>query len=312
MKLVKKLVRNPEKFGITVTEKSSSTILIDAGLKAKGGLLAGKTITEICLGGLGRADVALENYDELIIPTIKVYTDHPALSTLGSQLAGWHITDDSFFALGSGPARALALKPHSIYDKIGYKDKSDTAVLVIETSEEPPSRVVDYIRASCNLDSGMLYLILVPTSSIAGSIQIAGRTVETGIYKLTRSGIDPNIITHAYGQAPVLPLHPNSNEAMGRCNDAIIYGGVTYYNVSYAEDTIFQKMIEKSVSISSVSYGTTFSEIFSEADHDFNRVDPEIFAPASMTISNTMTGSVFSAGKVNTNMLKRSSGLHTI
>ncbi len=41
---------------------------------------------------------------------------------LGSQFAGWRIKDGDSIAIGSGPVRALALKPKDVYEEIGYKD----------------------------------------------------------------------------------------------------------------------------------------------------------------------------------------------
>jgi methenyltetrahydromethanopterin cyclohydrolase len=125
--LAKKLCDKPEEYGVIVKETRSGTTLIDAGIEAKGGYLAGKIITEICLGGFGRAEIFAGQYDDIRLPSISVYTDHPAIATLGSQFAGWQIRAGDFFAMGSGPARALALKPKELYEKIEYEDKADRA-----------------------------------------------------------------------------------------------------------------------------------------------------------------------------------------
>jgi len=77
--LAKKLRDQAEEFGVVVKETKSGATLIDAGIEAKGGLLAGRIVTEICLGGYGEAKIFCKQYDDLELPSIFVYTDHPAV-----------------------------------------------------------------------------------------------------------------------------------------------------------------------------------------------------------------------------------------
>jgi len=306
LKLVKDLCDRAEEYGVIVKENDLGTCIVDAGIEAKGGFLAGKIVTEICLGGLGEATITPMRMGSLELPSISVSTDHPAVSTLGSQLAGWQVKADDYSAIGSGPARALALKPKSIYAKIGYRDESDVAILVLETSKQPPKEAIGYISESCHVSPDKLFLILVPTASLVGFTQVSGRIVETGIHKLVDLGFDPRFIGHAWGRAPILPIHPDHVEAMGRTNDAILYGGVTYYTVSYEDDEALKDLVDRSVSSASKQYGRPFAEIFREADFDFYKIDPSIFAPAVMTVNNVRTGKICTAGRINADVLTRS------
>jgi methenyltetrahydromethanopterin cyclohydrolase len=307
--LAKKLCDQAEEFGVIVKKTKSGATLIDAGIEAKGGLLAGRTITEICLGGYGKAKIFYKQYDDLELPSIFVYSDHPAMATLGSQFAGWRIKVGKYTAIASGPARALALKPRKLYETIKYNDKSDVAVLVLETAKEPPEEVIAYVSDECKVAPNDLFLILVPTSTIAGSTQISGRIVETGMHKLMELGFDPKLITHACGYAPIAPIHPKFAEAMGRTNDMIMYGGVAYYTTSYDDDERLGELVEKAPSSASKSYGKPFIEIFKEAGYDFYKIDPGLFAPAVLIVNNIKTGNTFKAGKINVEILKRSIGL---
>jgi len=142
---VQKLVEKPDKFNVIVKQTRKGTTLIDAGIKAEGGFQAGKKIVEICLGGYGKAEICPASYGDLALPSVFVYTNRPAVSTLGSQFADWQIKRDDFSAIGSGPARALVRKNKELYEKIGYKDESEDAILVLETSSEPPEPVVEDI-----------------------------------------------------------------------------------------------------------------------------------------------------------------------
>ena len=309
MRLVRDLCDRSDEYGVGVRESDLGACMIDAGIKAEGGLAAGKRITEICLGGLGEATIASTRIGDLRLPSISVFTDHPAISTLGSQLAGWRVKVGRYSAVGSGPARALALKPRSIYKKISYKDESDVAVLVLEAENEPPGEAIAYISESCHVAPSKLCLIMVPASSPAGSTQISGRIAETGVHKLAELGFDPTLVTQAWGSAPILPVHRDFVGAMGRTNDAILYGGVAFYTVDCEDDKHLENLVKQSVSSASKQYGRPFAEIFREADFDFYKIDPGLFAPAAVTISNARTGRTFTAGKINEDVLMRSVGL---
>jgi methenyltetrahydromethanopterin cyclohydrolase len=306
LNLVKRLRDHADEFGVLVKKMPSGATLIDGGIKSQGGYGAGQIITEICLGGLGKAKIISKRYSDLELPSIFVYTDSPVISTLGSQFAGWRIKSGKYVAMGSGPARALSLNPKELYEKIDYKDTSDVAVLVLETSKEPPEEAVAKISEECNVNPNNLFLVLVPTSSVAGSVQISGRIVETGLHKLTELGFDPKLVTHAFGYAPLAPVHPELAQAMGRTNDAIIYGGTAYYTVSCDDDEELKRLLEKAPASASNSYGKPFMEIFKEAEYDFYKIDPGLFAPAVFVINNSKTGKTFRAGKIDVEVFKKS------
>lgn len=307
--LATKICDSPEEYRVIVKKTKLGTTIIDAGVKAQGGTQAGKIITEICLGGYGTVEVFPAQYSDINLPSVFVYTDYPAISTMGSQFADWRIKAGDYLAIGSGPARALARKNKELYEKIGYEDEADVAVLVLETSKEPQDQVIEQISKDCKIAPESLMLVLVPTTSVVGSTQVSGRIVETGLHKLMQLGLDPKLVLHAFGSAPIAPVHPRFVEAMGRTNDAILYAGVTNYDVFGCKDEELRDLVKKAPSSASKSYGKPFSEIFKEANYDFYKIDPNLFAPAVLTIGNVETGNVFRAGKVNVEVFKRSIGL---
>jgi len=305
-KLLEKLCRNLDFYSVKVEEADSGTIIVDAGIEAKGGFQAGKIITEICMGGCGKARITSRQYGELELPSIFVYTDHPVIATLGSQFAGWQIKEGNYFAIGSGPARALALKPKEIYEKIGYRDDFDKAIVVLETDKHPPEKLMGRLIEDCRVSAENLAIIITPTASIAGSTQVSGRIVETGIHKLSKAGLNPNVVLYAWGCAPISPIHPKFTRAMARTNDAILYGGVAYYAVEYENEEELKKIVEQAPSKASKDYGKPFMEIFKEANYDFYKIDSSLFAPAVLIVNNVKTGNVFRAGEINAEILARS------
>jgi methenyltetrahydromethanopterin cyclohydrolase len=307
-KLVQKLFEDPNLYGVKVEKTKSGATIVDAGIKAKGGFQAGKLITEICMGGCGKAEITHKKYGEMELPSIFVYTDHPVIATLGSQYAGWQIKEEGCFAIGSGPARALAQKPKEICAEIGYKDDFDKAIVVLETDKHPPEKVIERLGKDCKVSSENIVVILVPTTSLAGATQVSGRIVETGIHKLRRLGLDPNVILYAWGCAPIPPIHPKFANAMARTNDAILYGGTAYYIVEYANEEKLREIVKKAPSIASEAYGKPFIEIFKEAKYDFYKIDPNLFAPAIIIINNLKTGNIFENGEINVDALRKSFG----
>jgi methenyltetrahydromethanopterin cyclohydrolase len=318
LSLVKKLCNEPQRYNVAVEKSESGATLVDAGINAEGGYFAGEVITEICLGGYGKANVTPIQYGETILPSVFIITDYPALSTLASQFAGWQIKGEGYSAIASGPARALALKPKHLYKKLNYKEEANVAVLVLETEKKTPEAVVRQIAEKCKITPENLFLIMFSTTSLAGATQVSGRIVETGLHKLERLGLDPLIVKHAWGYAPIVPIHPSSGEAMGRTNDAILYGGVTNYTLSYDDEKELENIVKQAPSSSSkmlqeakrlADKNPRFLDIFKEADFDFYKIDPNIFAPAVVTINNIKTGKTFTAGNLDIEVMKSSLGI---
>lgn len=315
--LVNELCDKSLKYGVTVEKTDSGATIVDAGVKSRGGFLAGKMVTEICLGGYGQAKILPTQYKDIVLPSIYVQTDYPAIAALGSQFAGWRIKVDNYSAIGSGPARALALKPKKLYEKLKYKEESDVSVIVLETNKKPPEEVIERVSEQCSVSPENLFLVLVSTSCLAGSIQVSGRIVETGLHKLEKIGLDPNVVQYAWGCAPIIPLHPRFDEAMGRTNDAILYGGTAYYIVDVEDDTELEQIVKLAPSSASTMIqeakargkeSPRFLEIFKEAGFDFYEIDPNVFAPAVVLVNNMRTGKIFQAGNLDIAVLKRSFG----
>jgi methenyltetrahydromethanopterin cyclohydrolase len=316
--LLKKLCNEADKYNVTVEETSSGATLVDAGIQAEGGFLAGAVVTEICLGGYGKADIVPIQYGDMVLPSVFVLTDHPAISTLASQFAGWQIKGDEFSAIASGPARALALKPKHLYEKLNYQEESDVAVLVLETERKPPEDIILQVAVKCRVLPKNLFLVMFSTTSLVGATQVSGRIVETGLHKLERLGLDPLTVKHAWGYAPIVPVHPGSGESMGRTNDAILYGGVTNYTVDYEDEKRLVEIVNQAPSSSSkmlqearklAEKNPRFLDIFKEAGFDFYKVDPNIFAPAVVSVNNSRTGKTFRAGSLDIEVMKGSLGL---
>jgi methenyltetrahydromethanopterin cyclohydrolase len=307
--LAEKLLKKQAFYGVHATKTSAGATVIDAGVNVPGGFQAGKILTELCMGGAGKAQLGFKAYGDVTLPSITVSSDHPAVAALGSQFAGWRIKEpDGSIAIGSGPARALALKPKDVYEEIGYKDASDKAVLTLESNSLPSDALIEKVTGACGIKPENLIAVVAPTASVAGLTQVTGRIVEVGIHKLRTLGLSPKLIRYAMGYAPIPPQCSEFEVAMARTNDAILYGGTVYCIVDYDDEAALKKIVEQAPSGASKDYGKPFLQIFREADRDFYKIDHNLFAPAVLMVNNAKTGRVFKAGEVNPKVLLQSLG----
>ncbi len=311
-KTVDLMIRKADELNLNVNVLNNGSTVIDAGVNVTGSFKAGELYTKVCLGGLADVGISIPGdlSENFALPSVKIKTDFPAISTLGSQKAGWSVSVGDFFALGSGPARALALKPAETYEEIKYKDDADIAILTLEADKLPGNDVTDAIAADSNVSPEDVYVLVAPTSSLVGSIQISGRVVENGTYKMLEFlHFDVNKVKHAAGIAPIAPIDPDGLKAMGKTNDAVLFGGRTYYYVESEEGDDVKSVAEKLPSSASAGYGKPFFEVFKEAEFDFYKIDKGMFAPAEVVINDMRTGEIFRTGYVNNKLLMKSFGL---
>jgi methenyltetrahydromethanopterin cyclohydrolase len=309
-KIAEKLLNKQAFYGVHASKSTSGATIIDAGVNTPGGFQAGKILTELCMGGAGKAQLGFKPYGEITFPSITISTDHPAIAALGSQFAGWRIKEpDGSIAIGSGPARALALKPKDVFEEIGYKDASDKAVITLESNVFPSNTLIEKVSGACSVKPENLIAVVAPTASVAGLTQVTGRIVEVGIHKLRTLGLNPKTIKYACGFAPIPPLGKDFEVAMARTNDAILYGGTVYLTVESQDEAALQTIVERAPSKTSKDYGKPFLQIFREADRDFYKIDHSLFAPAALIVNNSETGNVFRAGEINPKILEESLGL---
>lgn len=301
--MVEEMIHRWRELNLKVFELRNGTAVVDCGITTPGSLEAGKYFSEVCLGGLGEVNFSMG--ERLYV---HVNADHPAISCMASQFAGWAIKVEDYFAMGSGPARALARVEEKLFRDLGYADRYGKAVIALETRKIPTEKVADFIAEKCGVKPDCLYILTAPTASLVGSVQISARVVETGVHKLHVLGFDINKMISGSGSAPVAPIARNDLEAMGKTNDCVLYGGRTMYFID-ADDPEIEKIIDKVPSCASKDYGSPFLELFEKYERDFYKIDPMLFSPAEITVSNIRTGSVFHAGGINQQILAKSLGV---
>jgi methenyltetrahydromethanopterin cyclohydrolase len=278
--------------------------LIDAGSARRGGVEAGLRIAEICLGGLGAVRLIPDNATPRWPWTIAVTSPQPVIACLGSQYAGWSLAHGDFHALGSGPARALAQK-EAVFQDVGYRDEADVATLIIEGGRPPPPEIVDRVTRDCAVAPAALTVIYAPTQSLAGGAQVVARVLEVALHKAHELKFPLERIVDGMGAAPLSPPHPDFVTAMGRTNDAIIYGGRAQLFVTGAAADA-KALAEALPSRASRDFGAPFAEIFKRFHGDFYAIDPMLFSPAEVIVTAIDSGASFHAGALHHQLLDAS------
>ena len=298
------VARAPE-LRIGVGSLASGARVLDAGINSPGGLGAGLALAELCMGGLGHVAYTTLAIDGETWPGVQVWTDHPAESCMASQYAGWAITPEGYFAMGSGPLRARARVEKELFAKLDYAEDAWRGVLVLEGRTLPTDDVASWVAQKSSVTPDRITFAIAPTASIAGGVQVVARVIETGLHKMDALGFDVRNVISAMGTAPLAPLAKSDIRAIGRTNDCVLYGGQARYTVRAADEELAALAARLPASTSS-DYGTPFHDIFKRYDNDFYKIDPMLFSPAEVWLTSATSGRTFHAGRINAAVLRAS------
>jgi methenyltetrahydromethanopterin cyclohydrolase len=298
------LAADADALRVEVSALPNGTRLIDCGSAVPGGLEAGRRFAEICMGGLGWASFVPLTLEGRWFPGVVVATDHPALACLGAQYAGWKIDREKYFAMASGPGRAL-IRAEDLYDDLDVDERASSAVLCLETREAPSEAIAAHVAERAGVAAGDVTLLFAPTASLAGGVQIAARVVETALHKLHELDFDVRRVVSALGSCPLPPVARKDPDAIGRTNDAVLYGGQVELTVD-APDEELEPLVGRLPASASDDYGEPFGKVLEAAEWDFYKIDPLLFSPAEVRLVSTRSGRGFHAGGVNVATLERS------
>lgn len=305
--LVEALPAAAEQLRIAVRDVPEGGRLFDFGVETEGGLGAGLALAQVCTSGLSEVSLVPGQIGESAWTHVLVATDHPVPACLYSQLAGWAIKVEKFFAMGSGPMRAAAAD-EDLFRQLAYRECAPTAVGVLEGRQLPSAAVFRYVAEKTRVPADRVNLLIAPTASAAGSLQVVARVVETAMHKLLHLGFDVKRVRSAAGTAPLAPVAKNDLAGIGRTNDAVLYGGRVTFWVR-GDDESISEIGPQVPSVASPSYGAPFLDIFEQAGRDFYKIDQHLFSPAEVTFENLDTGRVQHFGRTNAEVLRRSFGL---
>lgn len=308
MEVVRQIIKDAEALGVEARKMNCGATVIDMGIKVRGSWEAGLLFTRVTLGDL--AKVQLGDFylnEDYSFAAAELFVEQPLIACLASQIAGWKLGAGEFATIGSGPARAVAAVDSDPYlEMTPYRDKSEQVVLCIQDTKLPDESIAVMVAKACGVKTGDVYLLVAPSACLVGSIQVAARMLEQVCHKMYEKGFDVSQVVAARGKAPVAPVVKDEVKAMGRINDAILYGGETEFWVDSTDEKI-AKVIHQLVSkTSSPNYGELFADIFERAGKDFYYIDHDVHSIAKIQIHNINTGRAFVAGEINYELLEKS------
>lgn len=269
--------------------------VLDCGVATAGGIEAGLGMARVALAGLGSVDLEpapapLPGWPDAAWPVVAVASGAPVAACLAAQYAGWRVKGKGFFAMASGPIRA-AIGREDLYEDIGLRERPPAVVGLLETDRLPPAEICVQLAADAGVSPEHLLVLVARTASMAGTLQVTARSLETALHKLHDLQFDLSRIRRGSGRAPLppVPLPADDLVAIGRTNDAILYGGHVVLEVTGDDDSL-RAVGPRMVSRGSSAHGKPFARLFAEAGGDFYALDPALFAPASVEIVNLDTG----------------------
>ena len=309
--LLARLCREAPSLRLGVHRTKAGATIVDGGIEVPGGIEAGRRIAEICLGGLGRVEIGTGSPFADWPFQVTVATGDPVAACLASQYAGWSLShgegDGAYFAMASGPGRARAAK-EELFGELAYTDsEAFWGFFVLETDRVPPEELIARVAADCGLTPAALTFVLTPTTSLAGAVQITARVLEVAMHKVHALGFPLARVRDGLGTAPLPPPSPDFLTAMGRTNDAILFGGEVQLFVTGPEDEA-KDLVARLPSSASRDYGKPFARIFKDAGHDFYKIDPMLFSPARVKVTCLDSGRSFAAGALAPDLLAQSFG----
>ena len=290
---------------IDTLDVAGATVL-DFGVQATGGLAAGLALARICLADGGDVSLDVERVDHHEQLAVTVRVDNPTAACLCAQYAGWQIASGDYFAMGSGPMRAVA-NVEPLFKDLEYFETGAPCVGVLESARLPDESVIEWIANKLQIAPQELTLCVAPTASLAGTIQIVARSLETALHQLHEKGFDTRRVVSGIGRAPLPPIAADDLTAIGWTNDAILYGGSVIVWVT-GDDESITEIGPRVPSSSSRTYGKPFLELFEQAGRDFYKLDPALFSPAEIRFCNIDSGRVQHFGTIATDIVRKSFG----
>ena len=295
-----------DQFDIMQTKVGQSRLL-DFAVGRTGTKQAGRLLAEVCLGGLAEVRLVESNDDSLPLDFVEVETNSPLLACIGGQYAGWPLQSENYFAMCSGPIR-MARGKEEILQEYNLVGNSNELVGVLESNQLPDVLTIEKAANSCGASPDQITFCVARTASLPGLVQVVARSIETTLHKLHQLKFDLKTIVSGKGIAPVPPVPSDDLTALGWSNDSILYGAIVELTLDTTDEAI-ESTLDQIPSCSSNEFGTPFMDIFKRFDHDFYKIDPMLFSPARVVITNRSTGRVFEIGEVRNDILASSFGI---
>lgn len=255
----------------------------DFGVDVTGSYTAGVLLARVSAAGLLNVETLSTDHWSI---AVRVESDQPAIACLGCQYAGWPLATEDYFAMVSGPGRSVRGK-EPVFEHFDCQLPSPGShppvVLVLEADRLPDEKTVQILANELEVGTDQLHLCVASTHSLAGTLQVVARSLETALHQWEVQQGPLEAIQRGAGVAPIPPAGRHSLESIGLTNDAIIYGGQVSLWLTGDWDSLVT-LGATIPSVNSQSFGQPFMTLFEAAGKDFYKLDPRLFSPACLQI----------------------------
>lgn len=300
--IIQQMAEKSQILKCNATHLSCGSLIVDAGVNTGGSITAGLEMAKVATAGLADIRLISNQLNDRMWPYIFIQTDHPDTACYYCQSASWQVDMASGKGMGSGPACIKGVRDKIV--GINFLDESDCAVLVLESSILPDEESCVIWADLCGVNPDRFGVVVAPTSSLAGSVQIAARSIETALHRLVSLEGDVNWVKSAIGICPMAQPSGDDWQSIGMTNDVIMFGSQVILYVDEINNEILSEFANKIPASTSKDYGKRFLNIFEDAGRDFYQIDPGIFAPAEITLINLKTGHIHQSGRRDDKLLR--------
>ena len=301
--LADRLAADAEALQVDVTTLSNGTRVIDCGA---GGFEAGRYFAEICMGGLGTVAYAPLVIEGRWLPALTVTTDRPAVACLAAQYAGWKrrprrlLRDGQRARPRADPRRGPLRRPR--LGRAGERRGPVPGDARAAAGRGRRLRGRARRRAAVGADAadgadGERAPAACRSRRGSSRPRCTSSTSSTSTCGGSLAG---------YGSCPLPPVAGDDMAALGRTNDAVLYGGQVHLTVEADDDDELRELVERLPASASSDYGEPFGKVLKDAEFDFYKIDPLLFSPAQIRLTSVESGRSFEAGRVNLEVLERS------
>ena len=126
--------------------------------------------------------------------------------------------------MGSGPMRA-AYAHEPLFAELGLGRAQPTPSSGSwKGASRRPRAVFAKVAEACRVAPSAVTLLIAPTASLAGGVAGRRPVGRDRLAQAPRAEVRPPTVVSAHGVAPLPPVAKDDLAAIGRTNDAILYG----------------------------------------------------------------------------------------
>ena len=289
-RLADHLVATAAALRITSQTSAAGARILDCGVKAEGGLQAGLALARVCLAGLAEVTLVPGEVAGVPCPLVQVMTDASGAGVHGLAVRRLADRCRQVFRHGLGAdARGLrqggAVRPHS-----RPRTAARAPSACWRRASCPTTTLSLTWASSLKLPANKLTLLAAPAASIAGNLQVVARSLETALHKLHELKFDLAQVVAGFGTAPLPPVAADELSAIGRTNDAILYGGRVVALGAGPTTSSWPRSGRRCRRPHRRTTGRRSPRSSSATSSDFYKIDPLLFSPAVIVFQNLKSG----------------------